>query len=94
MNILVPLAVALSALPALAIAASIGADSDDRARGLGLRWALLSLVILLGAAALYWAGDNHLGVIAVVVGMIVGVNALIVSMVLHLRRHARGGGQR
>lgn len=42
MNIMVPLVVALSGLPALAIAASIGADDDDRARGLGLRWALIS----------------------------------------------------
>ena len=36
MNVMVPLVVALSGLPALAIAASIGADDDDRARGLGL----------------------------------------------------------
>ncbi|MCC4587324.1 hypothetical protein JWH11_16255 [Xanthomonas melonis] len=87
MNVMVPLAVALSGLPALAIAASIGANDDDRARGLGLRWALISLVILVGAACLYWAGDNRVGIYAVAIGMIVGVNALIVSMVMHLRRH-------
>ncbi|NIK34818.1 hypothetical protein A7D01_11730 [Xanthomonas arboricola] len=88
MNVMVPLVVALSGLPALAIAASIGADDDDRARGLGLRWALISLVILIGAACLYWAGDNRAGIYAVVIGMLVGVNVLIVSMVMHLRRHS------
>ncbi|PPU78247.1 hypothetical protein XcuCFBP2542_03225 [Xanthomonas cucurbitae] len=94
MNIMVPLVVALSGLPALAIAASIGANDDDRARGLGLRWALISLVILVGAACLYWAGDNRAGIYAVVIGMIIGVNTLIVSMVIHLRRHGnRSGGQ-
>ncbi|MCL1529156.1 hypothetical protein A7D16_02045 [Xanthomonas nasturtii] len=94
MNVMVPLIVALSGLPALAIAASIGADDDDRARGLGLRWALISLVILIGAACLYWAGDNRAGIYAVVIGMIIGVNTLIVSMVLHLRRHgSRRDGQ-
>ncbi|WP_349778527.1 hypothetical protein ABQ039_005905 [Xanthomonas sp. WHRI 6108] len=87
MNVMVPLVVALSGLPALAIAASIGADDDDRARGLGLRWALI-LVILIGAACLYWAGDNRAGIYAVVIGMLVGVNVLIVSMVMHLRRHS------
>ncbi|MEA9897105.1 hypothetical protein VDG04_11030 [Xanthomonas campestris pv. raphani] len=88
MNVMVPLVVALSGLPALAIAASIGADDDDRARGLGLRWALISLVILIGAAGLYWAGENRAGIYAVVIGMIIGVNVLIVSMVMHLRRHS------
>ncbi|MCF5920272.1 hypothetical protein [Xanthomonas perforans] len=84
MNIMVPLVVALSGLPALAIAASIGADDDDRARGLGLRWALISLVILVGAACLYWAGDNRAGIYAVVIGMLIGVNALIMLIVMHL----------
>ncbi|MEA9490464.1 hypothetical protein [Xanthomonas campestris] len=93
MNVMVPLVVALSGLPALAIAASIGADDDDRARGLGLRWALISLVILIGAACLYWVGDNRAGIYAVVIGMIIGVNVLIVSMVMHLRRHS-GRGER
>ncbi|QBG99154.1 hypothetical protein [Xanthomonas oryzae] len=90
MNVMVPMVVALSGLPALAIAASIGADDDDRARGLGLRWALISLVILVGAACLYWAGDNRAGIYAVVIGMIIGVNVLIVSMVMHLRQHGSG----
>ncbi|AQU46485.1 MULTISPECIES: hypothetical protein [Xanthomonas] len=90
MNVMVPLVVALSGVPALVIAASIGADDDDRARGLGLRWALISLVILVGAACLYWAGDNRAGIYAVVIGMIIGVNVLIVSMVMHLRRHGSG----
>ncbi|WAT15884.1 hypothetical protein [Xanthomonas fragariae] len=91
MNAMVPLVVALSGLPALAIAAAIGADDHDRARGLGLRWALISLVILVGAACLYWAGDNRAGIYAVVIGMIIGVNVLIVSVVMHLRGHSGRG---
>ncbi|MFC7521211.1 hypothetical protein ACFQS6_16125 [Xanthomonas populi] len=91
MNVMVPLVVALCGLPALAIADSIGADDDDRARGLGLRWALISLVILIGAACLYWAGDHRAGMYAVVIGMLVGVNIVIVSMVMHLCRHSGCG---
>lgn len=50
-------------------------------------------MILIGAACLYWAGDNRAGIYAVVIGMLVGVNVLIVSMVMHLRRHS-GRGER
>lgn len=81
-----PLALALSGLPALVIAAWIGGKGDDRARGLGLRWALIGLAILVGAAALYWAGGQRVGVYVVAIALLLAVNALIVSMLLHLRR--------
>ncbi|MBB5941175.1 uncharacterized membrane protein YtjA (UPF0391 family) [Xanthomonas arboricola] len=81
-----PLALALSGLPALVIAAWVGGKDDDRARGLGLRWALIGLAILLGAAALYWTGGQRTGVYAVAIVLLLTVNALIVSMLLHLRR--------
>ncbi|MFT4249528.1 MAG: hypothetical protein QM581_16070 [Pseudomonas sp.] len=89
MNLIAPLILALSGLPALAIAAWIGGNGDARARGLGLRWALLGLAILLGAAALYWAGDSRAHVYAVVIALVLAVNALAVSMVRHLRRGRR-----
>lgn len=89
MDVIAPLILALSGLPALAVAAWIGGNGDERSRGLGLRWALLGLAILLGAAALYWAGDSRARVYAVVVALVVAVNALGVSMLRHLRRGRR-----
>ena len=87
MDALIPLLVALSGLPALAISAWLGGRGDDRARGLGLRWALLGLAIMLGAAGLYWAGSSHGRIWGVVIAMVIVVNALAVSMLLHLRRN-------
>lgn len=89
MEAIAPLILALSGLPALAIAATLGRRDDSRARGLGLRWTLLGLAILLGAAALYWAGDSRPRVYLVVIALVLVVNALTVSMLRHLRR----GGQ-
>lgn len=87
MQALVPLMVALSAMPALGIAAWYGrGDTAPAARGLALRWALLSIAILLGAAGLHWAGGEKGPTTAVVVLLVIAVNATIVSMVLHLRR--------
>jgi hypothetical protein len=89
MQALIPLLVALSGLPALAIAAWIGGNDDARSRGLALRWALLGLAILLGAGALYWAGDSRALIYTVVIALVLVVNALALSMLLHLRRSAR-----
>lgn len=90
MDATAPLILALSGLPALAVAAWIGGADDPRSRGLGLRWALLGLAILLGAVALYWAGDSRARVYAVVIALVVAVNALAVSMLRHLRRDRPG----
>jgi len=91
MEALFPLMVALSALPALGIAAWYGRrGATPLARGLGLRWALLSIAMLLGAAGLHWADGSQGPTVAVVVFMLVAVNATIVSMVLHLRRNHGG----
>ncbi|MEE7559895.1 hypothetical protein HH299_09420 [Xanthomonas sp. Kuri4-2] len=89
MDVTVPLIVAFSGLAALGAAAWIGGTDDARARGFGLRCALAGLAILLGAVGLYWAGDSRGRTYAVVIVLLVAVNALAVSMVLHLRR---GGG--
>ncbi|HBK45156.1 MAG TPA: hypothetical protein DDZ67_01715, partial [Xanthomonadaceae bacterium] len=89
MDVVIPLIVAFSGLPALAIAAWIGGNDDARSRGTGLRWALIGLAILLGAAGLYWAGTHQTRVYLVAIAMVVAVNALAVSMLRHLRR---GGG--
>lgn len=88
MEALIPLIVALSGLPALAIAAWIGGNDDPRSRGLGLRWALLGMAILLGGGALYWAGDSRALIYTVVIALVLVVNALAVSMLLHLRRNS------
>jgi hypothetical protein len=91
MEALVPLLVAVSAMPALGIAAWYGRrQAGPVANGLALRWALLAIAVLLGASGLHWAGGAKGPTTAVVVLMVVAVNATIVSMVLHLRR-SHGG---
>ena len=92
MDALGPLLVALTALPALGIAAwqARAAAIDPKARGLALRWAGIALAMLLGAAGLYFAGADRTRATVVGVVMVVAVNVLLVSMILHLRR---GGGR-
>ena len=88
MEAIVPLIIALTGLPALGIAAWYSRTDDARDRGTALRWALIALAILCGSVALYFAAGNRTALAAVVVAMVVAVNALAVSMVLHLRRAA------
>lgn len=91
MEALVPLIVAVTGLPALGIAAWHARAADPHGRGLALRWALIALAVLCGAVGLYFAGDSRIAVSAVAVAMVVAVNALAVSLVVHLRR---SGGSR
>ncbi|UWX03644.1 hypothetical protein H1235_12350 [Pseudoxanthomonas sp. NC8] len=94
MDALVPLIVALTGLPALAVAAWYARGATAHyARGIALRWALVALVLFLGAAGLYWAGGEPTRTTAVVVAMVVAANALAVSLVLHLRRGDRDAGR-
>ncbi len=92
MQALSSLLVALTALPALAIAAwqARAAAVDPKARGLALRWAGIALAMFCGALGLYFAGGDRGYTITVAVLMVIAVNALLVSMLLHLR----GGGRR
>ncbi len=91
MDALVPLIVAVTGLPALGIAAWHARADDAHGRGTALRWALIALSILAGAVGLYFATGRQAAQVAVVVAMVVAVNALAVSIVLHLRR---GGTRR
>lgn len=91
MEALVPLLVAASALPALGISAWYARHAAHPvARGIALRWALIALAMLLGAAGLYWAGHHEARATTVVVLMVIVVNVLAISMVLHMRRADRG----
>ena len=91
MDAMAPLLLAVSGLPALGIAAWYANDgAGPHARRTALLWALIALAILLGAIGLYFAGGSRGTGTAVVVAMVVVVNALVVALVLHLRR---GGGQ-
>ncbi|WP_372012591.1 hypothetical protein [Pseudoxanthomonas sp. 10H] len=89
MEALVPLVIALTGMPALVIAAWYARADDAHARGTALRWALIALSILAGATGLYFTGGDRAAGTAVVVAMVLAVNALVVSMVLHLRRGGR-----
>ncbi|GAB3514195.1 hypothetical protein [Pseudoxanthomonas daejeonensis] len=91
MEALVPLVIAMSGMPALGIAAWYARADDAHSRGAALRWALVALAMLGGAIGLYFAGGSTTAVTTVVVAMVVAVNALLVSVVLHLRR---SGGKR
>ncbi|MGV8960644.1 MAG: hypothetical protein ACOH1V_09670 [Stenotrophomonas sp.] len=86
MDVTVPLIVALSGLPALGLASWTGDANAPHARGIGLRWALVALCLFIGAIGLYLAGDSKPFVYTVVIAMALGVNVLLASMLLHLRR--------
>ena len=87
MHALAPLLIALTALPALGIAAwqARAAAVDPKARGLALRWAGIALAMFAGAIGLYFAGADRGIATTVAVLMVIVVNALLVSMLLHLR---------
>ena len=87
MHVLVPLILAVSGLPALLIGAWTSRAADDRSRGMALHWVLIGLTIQAGAVGVYATGDDEGLAQGVVIAMVVLVNALIVSMVLQLRRN-------
>lgn len=88
---MVPLLVALSGLPALAVAAWYARGAPDgHVRGIALRWALIGLAVMLGACGLYWAAGDQVRTGVVVIALVVAANALGASLVLHLRRRDRG----
>ena len=89
MHALVPVIIALSGLPALFIGAWASRTRDPRSGGMTLHWVLIGLAIQAGAIGLYWAGDDDRMAQGAVITMVVLVNALIVSMVLQLRRNRK-----
>ena len=89
MHALAPLLLAVSGLPALLIGAWMSRANDDRSRGMALHWVLVGLAIQAGAVGIYWAGDDDRLAQGIVIAMGVLVNALIVSMVLRLRRNRK-----
>ena len=90
MDVVASLLMALTGLPALGIAAWYARMDDAHHRGLAVRWALVAVSILLGALGLYFAGDSQAAASAVGVAMVVAVNVLVVSMILHMRRGQAG----
>jgi hypothetical protein len=90
----VPVVVAASGLPAVAIAAWLARSASALQRALALRMALVGLAILCGALGLYWAAGDPGRTRLVALAMVVAVNALGISMFLRARREARGRGQR
>ena len=91
MHALAPLVLAFSGLPALLIGAWVSRARDSRSRGMALHWVLIGLTIQAGAVGVYWAGgdDRVAQGVVIVIAMVVLVNALIVSMVLQLRRRGK-----
>ena len=93
-EVIAPLVIALTGLPALGIAAWSSRDGSPHSRGLGLRWALIALCSFIAAIALYLAGGNRSMAIAIASVVAGAVNALVVSMLLHLRRGGSGAGRK
>ena len=89
MHALVPLILALSGLPALLVGAWMSRADVVRSRGQALHWLLVGLAIQAGAVGVYFAGEDGRRAQGIVIGMVVLVNALIVSMVLQLRRNRK-----
>ncbi len=90
MNVVAPLIIAATGIPALLIAVWSGRPGTAHARGLGLRWALIALCMFIGAIGLYLAGDHRNIAYGVVIALVIAVNALGVSLVMHLRRGGNG----
>ncbi|MDO5611179.1 MAG: hypothetical protein Q4G62_10500 [Pseudomonadota bacterium] len=93
MTALMPVLLALGGLAAVVIAAWLTKDRRPASPGLGLRMALVGIVILLGALGLYWAGTDETIALWVVLAMALLVNLLGISMWWHLRRMQRGPRQ-
>jgi len=90
MQAFAPLLIAVGGVPALLAAVRYAhVAGSAQARGLALRWAWIALAMFLGAAGLYWAGNHEGRTMVVAVAMVVAVNALLASMVLHLHRGNR-----
>ena len=90
MNAVAPLIIAATGIPALCFAVWCGRPGTAHAYGLGLRWALIALCMFVGAAGLYLAGDNQNIAYGVIIALVVAVNALGISLVMHLRRGGNG----
>jgi len=89
-NAVAPLIIAATGIPALCFAVWSGRPGTAHARGLGLRWALIALCMFVGAVGVYLAGDNRNIAYGVVIALVVAVNALGISLVMHLRRERNG----
>ena len=89
-QLLAPLILAITGLPALGIAFWSARDGSSLGRLQGLHWALMALCIFLGAAGLYWAAGSEGRTWAVVGAMVLAVNGLAISLIVKLRKAQRG----
>ena len=88
-DVVAPLLIALTGVPALAIAVWSGRDGSPHARGTGLRWALIALSMFVGALAIYLANPHRGLTYTAVIVLVIAVNALGISLLRHLRRSPR-----
>ena len=90
-ELLAPLIMALTGLPALGIAFWSARDGSEAGRVQGLHWALIALCIFLCAGGLYWAAGSEARTWLVVGTMALAVNGLAISLILKLRKIQRSG---
>lgn len=84
-NLLIPLIVAASSLPAFLAARAF---EQDRRR-LATLMRLVGLAIMAGALGLIWAGDDRSRLLAVAAGLAVAVNGLGLVVLWHILRRRR-----
>ncbi|HEY0505038.1 MAG TPA: hypothetical protein VGD42_16265 [Lysobacter sp.] len=92
-DILLPLLLAASSLPAFVVAGLIGRGRPAGAPlpTLARLMRLVGVAIVAGAAGLLWAGEDETRRLAVIVAMVVAVNGLGLVLLFSLGRGRRGG---
>lgn len=90
-ELIVPLILAISALPAFVVARLMarGRPAGAPMPRLARVMQLVGLAILGGAVGLFWAGDNDTRRLAVIVAMVVAVNGLGVVLLVSMGRGRR-----
>ncbi len=85
-NLTAALVMAFLALPAVGMGAWFARDPRPTSPVMALHMALVGIVMLLAALALYLVGDDRTQAMWITIALAVAVNALMLSLVLRIRR--------
>ena len=89
--VIAPLVMAVLALPAIGMAAWFSRDPRATSPTMALHMALVGVVMLLAALAMYFAAGNDDARRLIAIAMVVLVNGLILSLLFAIRRLQRRG---
>ncbi|PJK12134.1 hypothetical protein CO614_05840 [Lysobacteraceae bacterium NML120232] len=88
------LIVAVLALPAIGMAAWFARDRRPASPGMALHMAIVGIIMLLAALAIYFVDGNTELMSWIVIALLLLVNLVVVSLLLHLRRLRKQGMRR